>query len=463
MRDARARKHGAQVHRAQRWLHRAGFRWPARGRTGLRTAAAAWPSVRIGLALLLCLASWLVTTPLAMAAGIVSTGISVLGQAAGPATVVAAIGATAYVGVGPHVLAVDISSLAAPRQVGQSAQLPGRVQRLAAAGSLLYAVSSREGDPAKPTALTFLDVRIPAQPAERGSLTYAESVSSLAADGTTLYLALVAPTGNGGRLVVLDVADPARPGVRATLALTAAPGALAVGQGVLYLQVGAAIENLRVSDPTAPRLLGSFTPPAVAGVPSDTTLQLALAGSTLAVGEAGFVNRSFVGDLRLLDASDPAHLQQLGVLAATGSVSGLVISGATADLLTANGLRIVDVSAPAQPRQVGRLRGVAGSGALARCGAMLCIVGSTTTALTVVDPSAPTQPVVVGRLGGFFEADALAESGATLFVGGEDTLSILDVSDPALPRTLGQLVLPSTVEGVALQPPYAYVASTHFR
>ena len=87
--------------------------------------------------------------------------MELVGQIGGATYAVAVQGDYAYIGMGPHLVILNISDPAHPAVVGQTGVLPGVVHSVAVSGSYAYVAAGEAG-------LRIVDVSDPAHPSETG-------------------------------------------------------------------------------------------------------------------------------------------------------------------------------------------------------------------------------------------------------------------------------------------------------
>ena len=202
--------------------------------------------------------------------------VELVGQLGGACDAVAVQGNTAYVGVGPRLVVLDVSNPASPVVLGQSAVLPGTVMYVAVAGTLAYVVAGGAG-------LRVVDVSNPAAPRQVGY--YPGRAEGVAVSGTLAYVA-------AGDLLVVDVSNPAAP---RELGFYDTPGyayGVAVSGTLAYVaDEEGGLRVVDVSNPASPRELGFYDTPSDAyGVAVSGTL------AYVADWEAGLVILRYTGE-----------------------------------------------------------------------------------------------------------------------------------------------------------------------
>jgi hypothetical protein len=170
---------------------------------------------------------------------------------------------------------------------------------------------------------------------------------------------------------------------------------------------------------------------------------------------------------RIIEISDPAKPQQMGVYAAAGYAVEVTVSGSYAYLATqrrfltgtntiGGGLEIVDISDPANPQRVGSYSG-GDAAAVAVAGNHACVAEG--GGLRVVDVSDPTNPELVGSAA--INASAVAISGNYAYAAQlNQGLYIVDISDPANPEFIGSYTTNGYFVDVAMSGGCVYLADT---
>jgi len=152
------------------------------------------------------------------------------------------------------------------------------------------------------------------------------------------------------------------------------------------------------------------------------------------------------GIFRILDASDPAHPQELGALQ-TSQTYDLTVRGTYAYLVDGadfgdGGLRVVDVSDPAHPAVVGQDTGCPyASGVDVSADGNTTYVACSDGSLRIVDTTDRSAPTLIGSvtlpgnevLPDYNVAHAVIVVGDIAYVGNENGLDEVDIRNPAAP------------------------------
>ena len=193
-----------------------------------------------------------------------------------------------------------------------------------------------------------------------------------------------------------------------------------------------------LSEPTSPEQLAYIDTP---GFPSSVVVR----GSWAFIGES-----TGEGAVRAIDISTPEHPAEVAAVAAN-KVRDLALTGdmvvvADEGSLGAGGVRVLDATEPAQLNEVAHYTpcesavGVAAEGTL--------VVAACTDGfhfIDVTDPTAPGQLAVYGTSG-----SAVAIEGQRAYLGHATGVDIVDVADPGQPALLEQRVTANDVRAIAL-------------
>lgn len=359
-----------------------------------------------------------------------------IGQMGGNTYAVAAQGERAYIGIGPRLAVLDLSSPGNLALQGLSQPLPGVVRSIAVQGEIAYVADGKMD-------VRVMDISDPANPHEIGMVGTFQWAMGLAIDGNRLYVA-----DNAKGLWIAGLEDPARPRLLGSYTLKqAATGVAAQGNTAYVVHMNGGLVAINISNPAQPELLGELETPQMSAA-------IALSGNYafIAAGQGG---------MWVVDISQPAAMHKVAGLPGTWT-DGLILAGNIL-YLTDNvmGLLAVDVSDPLQPRQVGTLpmmlmsQGVPGQRQLALQGGRL-LMANPNQGLRVFDISQPAAPRETGAYevpltGTAFDVVADANLGAGAvpalgdqWVGGQVMvtrdfigLGLVNMLDPSGPQFLG--------------------------
>jgi len=269
-------------------------------------------------------------------------------------------------------------------------------------------------------------------------------------------------------LTVVDVSNPAMPVVVALLPDIYFTASIEVVDGYLYAAgvVWGAVNGVRygpgvinVMDPANPFMVGH-------GSESTFGDSIAVVGGLAYVGGSG---------LTVFDVSDPAAPRRRGSIYATHP-SDLAVYGGYAYLLTEAGLRVVDLSILDTPVEVGWAEVDAPAGVFGFMTndvevsneiAYLAVGGQTysapgeysgTGAVKLIDVSDPSVPFSRGEIETADTAlDVELEGDLAYVAAGRDGLRVFDVSTPSAPHAAGGLALPGSTAKLKVIGTTAYV------
>lgn len=211
--------------------------------------------------------------------------------------------------------------------------------------------------------------------------------------------------------------------------------------GVLAVDPGTA--KVGPNPPILPRVVGRLFTGAA-------THDLALLGSRAYVADSS-------AGLRAVDISDPTAPRDLGTVDTPGEALGVDLDRAAGRAYLADGpggLRIYDIAAVADgpPRLLGHLPLAGFAWSLRVDGpAEMVYLADRLVGLRIIDvrdPALPRERAVHSASGGVFE---VALSGDRVYIAsGQSGLRVLDVSDPDHPREIGGADGPGAAQGLAL-------------
>lgn len=402
--------------------------------------------------------------------------LALAGQHGGASAAVAVDGSYAYVGIGPRVVALDLSTPAQPRRLGATPPLPGIVRDIALSNGFAFVAGGDAG-------LRIVDIADPANPTVVGVYYAPGSVESVAVSDTYAFIAVQ----NAG-LRVVNVLDPAHPiEVSAHDTPGAARGLALSGDFAFVADGDAGLRVISLADPGELAEIGSYDTPGHAWnvaidnghayvADGDAGLRIINIANPANPTETGFYDtsgqardvairdgRAYVADgvagLRILNIANPASPSALGFYDTPGSSRGVALSGGYAVLADYDGgPRVVSISDATTPFEVGAYHtpgwaaGVTISGAHA-------LIAAATGGLRVVSVADPAHPTDLGYFDTAGWSESLAVNGDyALVADGSAGLRILDISDPANPAEIGFHDTPGWARGVAVSGAYAFVA-----
>ena len=355
---------------------------------------------------------------------------AIVAQIGGAMTNVVQVGEHAYLGIGPRVVALDVSDPAHPREVGASAPLAHPIHHVAARGTTLFAAG---------TDLTALDIADPTRPVVLGTLP--AGADQVVLDGDFAYVL----SGVGAFPIdwVIDIRDPRAMRKVGELPPSSPKSALVVHPDpTVRFAWGAYNVFIHVLDTRDPAAVVK-----VAEADHNVhTYRLAADGRFLfAATNTGLM----VGVL------DPPLPGLLLTLATTAPLIDIDVAGGTALLVVGGELRVVDVTHPAQPI----LRGVApvpGARSVSRVGGFAYVTGA--GGLTVVDVRDPAAPRIGEHLPAIDTVNDIALAGDLAYVAaGDSGLAVVNVADRAAPVLITVVDAGFSARHVVVEDGHAYV------
>jgi len=350
----------------------------------------------------------------------------------------------------------DSSSPAMPTLLGELL-LDSPAYRTLAKGGMAYVLSSR--------GLHIVDVADPTAPHDLGLVEVLEP-TGLATDGMTAYVT----DANG--LYVIDVTTPSAPHVLRYPDLenfdALADSSVALVKGLLYGEssiwdvrnpatptlvaqsglvggrvrvlddVAYVLRNglrvLDVSNPAAPRQLGSLSLSCCLGAPSDLDV----------IGTVAYVSSRAAG-LQVIDVSMPGAMRELARLDTPGVAAAVAVRDTFAYVAdVTDGLRVASVVGSAAPQEVDVYNRPTDAARIAVDGPLAYLAGAK-GGISVVDISSPQDPRLVGEARVTADAGGVATGGGLVYIAVEfGGLVIVDVSDPENPVQRGALTWPFT-------------------
>ncbi len=271
-----------------------------------------------------------------------------------------------------------------------------------------------------------------------GNLTLLGSVSgesnAVAARGDLAFVA------RGADLGVIDFSNPVSPLVVAYASTQLTAAATVVGTRA-YLTGAAGLEIFDLSNPLAPSRLGSLTEieRLQGNVVAGNFIYIAAADSSPLGGPAN-------SGLRIADISDPAAPRFVGSVVGyseDGIISDAIdvaVSGDRAYVAdrAEQAINVIDVSSPTAPAIIGKVNVSSRPVKLFVSGNLLFSGGEEDT--DIFDISNRSAPQARGKING---ASAVTVIGDRAYAAGNDGVQIIDVSDPANPQEIGQVDAPT--------------------
>jgi hypothetical protein len=372
----------------------------------------------------------------------------------GAAAGVQVAGNLAYFAMGDAGLWIyNVSNSSAPEFLA-SAATKGSASAIALLGTRAFLACGDQG-------LEVMEVGNPSAPARIGSLKPTGYANHLAVAGSYAYLL-------GDQICVVDISDPSQPRLVGSFATNG--NAIAVSGEYAYL-AGERYDNvanvqrgflavLDLRDKSDPRLLGAFgTFGGANGVAvSGDYAYLVTSSYSLPPGNQQ------PGSLYVIDVRNPAQLSRIASITLTDgntyeSTRDLFVSDGCAYVAISAGLQVIDISNPATPRRSGRVdlqnaRALVVSGHLA-------YVAEDRAGFQVIDVATSNFPKLLGgtQAPSGFAVDVAVSGQHAFLADSSGGLKLLDVSDPRTPSLLGVYRSKGDARHVAAGGPHAYLAA----
>jgi hypothetical protein len=287
--------------------------------------------------------------------------------------------------------------------------------------------------------LAIMDVADPANPQLITRYTGNFVIEDVAVSGRYAYLA----AGSEG-LEVVDWSDPAAP-----QAVGHYPGeyvrAVAVAGSTAWIMTGTeGLEAIDVSDPTQPRRIGQHSTGGMAE-------RIVVEGTRTLVA----LHNSW----QMFDLSDPTNPGPIASYETRTEITGAVLTGSSA-LLVLGELQVLDVSDPAEAQLVGRYSESGYAANIAVAGAHAYLADGP-AGFRVLDVSDASNPSLLGGHAVSSSAFDVVVSGNLAFVADQlGGLEIFDLSDPIDPRKVSQVPVTKWARNVAVSGDYAYLTES---
>lgn len=328
--------------------------------------------------------------------------VRLVSQIGGGCTAVHVEGSYAYIGEGPNLVILDVSSPSNPTLV-KKLLLPVMVRDVFVSGGIAYVLRRTW-----PGGLFIIDVSDPGRPTHLSCFDVLEPVAFHASGNLACVAAREWPVV---RLIIMDI-----------------------------------------SNPTWPRQLGTY--PAGGGtMPCD----LFVSGNLVYFAKEG---------LQIIDISNPSSPTLRGSIPTLGDADDVCVDGGMAyvaftdwGLPRAVGFQIIDVSDPTSPTVVGTHQTWGYSLSIAVSGTTAYLVTGSGQSLEIVDVSDPTSPALLGsHRTDDWPCDVHVSGGVAYVADVYGGLQVVNVTDPSSPGLLAMYVAPGGANGVCVSGDLAYVA-----
>jgi hypothetical protein len=351
-----------------------------------------------------------------------------LWETGGAVSAVAVVDDRAYVGIGGHLVVLDVSPHLSAPVVLRTETLGGVAEAIAVAAGHVFVALGDDG-------MSVYDLDEPR------SLGSSGSVHDLIVSGRRLY------TLDAGWLEVWEITDPVQPNRLGMLNLAGEPVALAESGGYVYVanrQRGLQVIDAR--DPSAPDWAAEIDVPAVDVAVLDHYVYV-VSDQSLAV----------------FDVADPTAPAVAGSLALTDHAARTVTADGTRLYLGTvdAGLTVYDASDPTAPRILGeRFRPATGSTRAARIAVAggIAYLAGWDGGLVIMDVTDPTDPQEVGAWGDAFMPTDVAVAAPYVYVAAHTGgLRVFEVTDRLKPKGIGRLAV--HIDDLCVQDGYVYAVN----
>lgn len=342
-----------------------------------------------------------------------------------------------YIGLGPRLALLDISNPKNINLLGLTEPLPAYIYGVALAGNTAFIASGPEDETFR-RRLYIVDVSDPAHPKTLDPYTSTDwDVGSIVAVGNYLYV-----TGSAAKdrahlnLYILDIKDPARPEVTGIFTAESEIQDVAVSGSVAYIATAdSGLRIVDISNPEKPRESGAV-------FPSGYTYRVISTADRVYLHASLKVPRGMRGDLNglyILDCSDPTnpveasfYPEPYGTLIAVDSE--VAYWGAS----DSRSITYIDITNPKQPRF--RAERVLSSPEIVVAVDRKKEIVLTRESLQIFDVSNPLHP---SRSGSYepavFDEISVSDTVAVLYDRFRDIVQVLDISNPAAPVPASRL------------------------
>ncbi len=343
-------------------------------------------------------------------------GVEVVGQWGGVNWRSAVVGNTAYIGVGPRLVILDVSGPSDPIELGRTDVLPGVVDDIMIEGSHAYLSTwHRPG-------LLVVDVSDSSSPTLVAEYETIARVDGIDIVSGMIYIA------EQNLLEIAQIVGPTTLLYRSDIATVGSTYDVTVVGNVAYVADGndGGLRLFDVSDPDAPTLLGAYD--------SDHEV-------VDVVVSAGYAYiADYPASLLIVDVSDPTDPQFCSEYAVNGAANGIDLVGNTAYLgARSQGLHVFDVTDPCNPIRCGGYN-PGGLAAQVLTIADLVYLSDYRLGLHIVDVAGACSGVAPQRVGGYEASNAALKvvvQGDLAYVADWYAgVQIVDISDPTSPTRI---------------------------
>lgn len=285
--------------------------------------------------------------------------------------------------------------------------------------------------------LRIYDVSTPAAPVRIGEVNAGGSTDGLLVDGDHVYQAIRSP----GAVDIMDISNIDPPPELGSIDLSGWPYGMSMSPPYAYL--ASRFYGLQVVDTSEP---GSM-------VDLGYVSEVESARQTIVAGSLAYVAGEEHG-LYVLDITKPGLPQVLSLQSMGGSLVDMAKQGDWIYGANWNGLRVIDVSDPLDPAVVGFLDTDWNAHHVAVHGDHVIL--ATTLELLVVDVAVPTDPQIIASF--YIQAKNLAARGDRLYVSTLGHLDIYSLTDLPELTPVGLALLPNYCIGMSFKGDLAYLA-----
>jgi hypothetical protein len=290
----------------------------------------------------------------------------------------------------------------------------------------------------------FMDFADPRKPTVTGFFPAPSSI--VAVCGRDRYAFAV---GELSGVLVVDTVDPARPNLVGGTNIFRGVQNIAVNGNFIYVTDRWSIRVFDATDPTKPKPGKPLT--FAEGIPR--TLVVRGNSAYLTADNFGFYT---------LDVTDPAAPRVVGSFRLSGFTYGLAVSGDNAFLANSDtGLHVLDVRKPEAPAEIGVVKLTGEPSGVAVRG-QLAYIASGADGLIVVDIGRPDAPRILGTAASGDYSSAVVLDGHFAYVAdGLAGVKKIDISDPNSPRLVSSFDTPGEAQNLCVLGKSILVADTY--